>query len=86
MSEMMSVKVSNRYQIALPSQARKRLNIQAGDRLLVDIQDGMILLLPQPEDYVQYMVGLHKDVWQGIDTTAYLEQEREAWLPVSTND
>jgi len=41
-----TVKVSNRYQISLPSLARKQLNIQAGDRLLVDIQDGMIVLLP----------------------------------------
>ena len=74
-----------RYQIALPSLARKQLNIQAGDRLLVDIQEGMIVLLPQPENYVEYSAGLHKDIWQDVDTTAYLEQEREAWQ-ASNND
>ena len=31
MAETISVKVSNRYQIALPSLARKQLNIQAGE-------------------------------------------------------
>ena len=86
MAEAITVKVSNRYQIALPSLARKQLNIQAGDRLLVDIQDGMIVLLPQPEDYAAYLAGLHKDIWQAIDTDAYLDQERDAWLPASTND
>ncbi len=86
MTEAMSVKVSNRYQIALPSLARKQLNIQAGDRLLVDIQDGMIVLLPQPENYADYLAGLHKDIWQGVDTDAYLEQERDAWLQTSSND
>ena len=86
MTEAISVKVSNRYQIALPSLARKQLNIQAGDRLLVDIQDGMIVLLPQPENYTEYLAGLHKDMWQEVDTTAYLEQERDAWLPTSNND
>ncbi len=50
----MSVKVSNRYQIALPSLARQELNSQAGDRLLVDIQDSLPVLIPQPEDYVEH--------------------------------
>jgi len=85
MTETISVKVSNRYQIALPSLARKQLNIQAGDRLLVDIQDGMIVLLPQPDNYAEYLAGLHKDIWQGIDTDVYLEQERDAWLQASNN-
>ena len=86
MTEAISVKVSQRYQIALPSLARKQLNIQAGDRLLVDIQGGMIVLLPQPENYAEYLAGLHKDIWQDVDTDAYLEQERDAWLQASDND
>ena len=57
----------------------KQLNIQAGDRLLVDIQDGMIILLPQPKDYAAHLAGLHQEIWQNVDTTAYLEQERAAW-------
>jgi AbrB family looped-hinge helix DNA binding protein len=85
MAEAITVKVSNRYQIALPSLARKKLNIQAGDRLLVDIQDGMIILLPHPQDYVESLAGLHQDIWQNINTTTYLQQEREAWQ-TSNND
>ena len=85
MSEGVTVKVSNRYQIALPSAARKQLNIQAGDRLLVDIQEGLIVLSPQPHNYVEYLAGLHQEIWEGVDTTAYLQQEREAWQ-TSNND
>jgi len=85
MSQGVTVKVSNRYQISLPSLARKQLDIHAGDRLLVDIQAGAIILIPQPEDYVEYMAGLHQDIWQNIDTTTYLEQERDAW-PTLNND
>ena len=81
MNDNVTVKVSNRYQISLPSSARKQLNIQAGDRLLVDIQEGLIVLCPQPQDYVDYMAGLHQEIWQGLDTTTYLEQERAAWQP-----
>ena len=79
-----SVKVSRRHQISLPSRARRTLNIEAGDRLLVDIQDNMIILLPQPEDFVSYMAGLHKDIWQQVDTAEYLNQEREAWPEVES--
>jgi AbrB family looped-hinge helix DNA binding protein len=79
MAETSRVKVSSRYQIALPSLARKQLNIQAGDRLLVDVQDGLIVLLPEPESYTDHLAGLHKHIWQDVDTDAYLEKEREAW-------
>ena len=79
MSSIASVKVSNRYQIALPSAARQKLNIRAGDRLIVDVQDGVLVLIPQPEDYVRYMAGLHREVWSAIDTTKYLQEERAAW-------
>jgi len=55
------------------------LNIQSGDRLLVDIQDGLLILLPQPQDYTIHMAGLHRKVWAGLDTTGYLQEERDAW-------
>jgi AbrB family looped-hinge helix DNA binding protein len=79
MSQPVSVKVSSRYQVAVPRIAREKLNIQSGDRLLVDVQDGILILIPQPRDYAVHMSGLHKEIWSGVDTTAYLEGEREAW-------
>jgi AbrB family looped-hinge helix DNA binding protein len=72
-----SVKVSNRYQIAVPQQARKRLKIKSGDRLLVDVQDGMIILLPEPQSYTQSLAGLHREIWEKAGD--YLLKERDAW-------
>lgn len=79
MVEPANVKVNRRYQIALPRQARQKLNIQAGDHLLVDIQDGLLILLPQPQDMVAHLAGLHREIWEDLDTTAYLQQERDSW-------
>jgi AbrB family looped-hinge helix DNA binding protein len=79
MAESVSVKVSGRYQVSLPSQARRLLNIEAGDRLLVDVQDGMLILVPQPGDYTGYLAGLHGEIWQGVDPAGYLNEERAAW-------
>jgi AbrB family looped-hinge helix DNA binding protein len=72
-----SVKVSNRYQIAVPQHARKRLKIKSGDRLLVDVQDGMIVLLPEPQNYTQALAGLHREIWE--KTGEYITGERNAW-------
>jgi len=85
MSQPVNVKVSNRYQIAVPRVARERLKIQRGDRLLGDIQDGLLIFLPQPENYVARLTGLHRDVWEGVNMTAYLQEERDAW-DASPND
>ena len=72
-----SVKVSNRYQIAVPQQARKRLKIKSGDRLLVDVQDGLLILMPEPKNYTEQLAGLHREIWE--KSAEYINGEREAW-------
>lgn len=74
-----SVKVSSKYQIAVPQIARKKLNIKKGDRLLVDVQDGVIVLIPEPKRYSNYLQGLHGEIWKGIDVQKYINGERNAW-------
>jgi AbrB family looped-hinge helix DNA binding protein len=74
-----SVKVSAKYQIAVPQIARKQLNIKKGDRLLVDVQDGVIIMIPVPKRYTEYLQGLHSDIWKGVDVEKYLGGERGAW-------
>jgi AbrB family looped-hinge helix DNA binding protein len=81
-----TVKVSSRHQIALPSSVRSKLKIEAGDRLLVDVQDGIIILIPLPENYADALAGRHQEIWAGVDTDAYLQQERESWTnPAGTS-
>jgi AbrB family looped-hinge helix DNA binding protein len=74
-----SVKVSAKYQIAVPQIARRKLNIKKGDRLLVDVQDGVIVLIPQPKRYTDHLQGLHSEIWKGVDVEKYLNGERDAW-------
>lgn len=74
-----TVKISKRNQIAVPSAAREQLNLQSGDRLIVDIQDGMLILIPEPGDYAQALAGLHKEIWENLDPQAYITEERNEW-------
>ena len=77
MDTPITVKVSKRFQIAVPGAVRRELNIQSGDRLLVDIQDGMIILMPQPLNYPHHLAGLHKEIWEGKVAQEYLDEERD---------
>lgn len=43
---MLSVKVSSKHQIAVPSEARKALGIKAGDRLDVEVTPDAMVIRP----------------------------------------
>jgi AbrB family looped-hinge helix DNA binding protein len=81
----MMLKLNGRNQITLPRDIRRKLNIKQGDHLLVDVQDGIIILIPQPKRYTtDYLQGLHSEIWKGMNIENYLNGEREAWTN-STN-
>ncbi len=57
----------------------QEIEYQKGDRLLVDVQDGVIVLIPQPKRYTDHLQGLHSEIWKDIDVQNYTNGEREAW-------
>jgi AbrB family looped-hinge helix DNA binding protein len=76
---MKPVKVNAKHQITLPKIVREKLNINAGDRLLVDVQDGVMILIPEPASYTDSLQGLHGEIWKGVDAQKYIKRERDAW-------
>jgi AbrB family looped-hinge helix DNA binding protein len=72
-----SVKLSSRYQVVIPEQAREKLGLQAGDELLVLIKDDRIVLMPRPRSFTDQLAGLHKEIWH--DSDDYLDGERSSW-------
>jgi AbrB family looped-hinge helix DNA binding protein len=75
------VKVSSKNQIAVPAEARARLNIGPGDTLLFEVRDDSIVLLKEPSSFVEHMRGLHKEIWKDVDAQEYVDNERDAWKP-----
>lgn len=75
---MLSVKVSTKHQIVVPSAARRALGIRAGDRLTVEIR-GDELVLHGSRRASQRLRGLGAKVWQGIDPVDYVRELREEW-------
>ena len=74
-----TVRLSAKHQIVIPREVRRQLGLSAGDGLLVEVRDGAILLVPRPRSYAQRLRGLHKEVWRGVEASAYLKDERKGW-------
>jgi AbrB family looped-hinge helix DNA binding protein len=75
----LSVKVSTKHQIVVPSEARHALGIEAGDRLDVEIVDGVILLRPRRGTAASRLRGLGREAWQGVDPVEYVRRLRQEW-------
>lgn len=75
---MLSVKVSSKHQIAVPSEARKRLGIKAGDRLEVEIRNDGIFLRPSAGTVADRLYGSGRGLY-GPDPVAYVRALRDEW-------
>lgn len=73
------VKVSSKYQIVIPREAREKLNLKAGDKLIIKANNEKITIYPQPKSYAKYALGLGKEIWQGVDAAEYVKKERQIW-------
>jgi AbrB family looped-hinge helix DNA binding protein len=76
---MQKVKVSKKFQIAIPAEVRRQLGIKQGDELVIDVEGKHALLMRVPESHAADLAGLHADVWAGVDPDEYVRREREAW-------
>ena len=75
----MRVKVGDDFQVEVPEEARSQLHIEQGDTLILEVRGNTIIVVPEPRNYAQRLRGLHREVWDGVDTEAYLREERDAW-------
>jgi AbrB family looped-hinge helix DNA binding protein len=77
---MLSVKVSTKHQIAVPSEARRALGIEAGDRLDVAVIDDAIVLRKRPARASDRLraIGAGKG-WYDPDPVTYVRRLRDEW-------
>src|SRR3990172_9839185 len=78
MLNVLSVKVSTKHQIVVPSAVRRQLGIKAGDRLEVRIEDGDVVLHPSPARASERLYGLGRGMY-GPDPDLYIPQLRDQW-------
>src|SRR6476646_9472403 len=75
---MLSVKVSTKHQIAVPSEARRALGIEAGDRLDVSVVDDAIVLRKRPSRASDRLRGIGAGKgWYDPDPVTYVRRLRD---------
>jgi len=74
-----NVKVGPKYQVVIPQAIRKRVPLHPRKEVLVEEINGVIFILPKPTSFTEFMIGLGKETWKGIDPKAYIKKERESW-------
>ncbi len=71
--------VSRNHQVVVPREAREAPGVGAGDELVVEVENGRVLMKPKPQNYSKHMLGPQKSVWKGTKTESYVRTERKAW-------
>ena len=72
---MAEVKLSSKNQIVIPKEAREALGVKAGDKILVTVHNGEVMLMKRPAKYHLALRGLARGLY-GPD---YLKEERASW-------
>jgi len=72
---MKEATLSTKNQIVIPREAREALGVKAGDKLLVVVRNGQVIILQKPKSYQPAIRGLGR----GIYPKDYLRKERERW-------
>jgi AbrB family looped-hinge helix DNA binding protein len=73
------VKVGPKYQVVIPQSIRRKVPLVPGKEVLVEETNGAIIILPEPKSFTEFMFGLGKDAWEGIDPRSYVKKERAIW-------
>jgi bifunctional DNA-binding transcriptional regulator/antitoxin component of YhaV-PrlF toxin-antitoxin module len=73
------VTIGPKYQVVIPQTIRKKIPLVPKRKVLVEEINGVIFILPRPSSFTEFMIGLGKEAWKGVDPKAYVKKERETW-------
>ncbi|HLZ40388.1 MAG TPA: AbrB/MazE/SpoVT family DNA-binding domain-containing protein [Candidatus Sulfotelmatobacter sp.] len=72
---MAEATLSSKNQIVIPREAREALQLKPGDKLLVRVLSGKIVILEKPKSYSKAIRGLVRQRYE----KEYVRKERESW-------
>ncbi|GAB6043257.1 AbrB/MazE/SpoVT family DNA-binding domain-containing protein [Endothiovibrio diazotrophicus] len=74
---MSTATLSSKSQVVLPADVRRQLGLHAGDRLVIDAEDGRVVIEKAPISFVDALEALGGELWHGYADE--LEDGREEW-------
>lgn len=60
---MPNITISSKNQVTLPAAMVRSLGLKAGDKLVAELIDDRIVLLPRPDSWAEYMIGSLEGVY-----------------------
>lgn len=78
---MQSTTLSQKYQVVIPTAVRKAMSLKTGQKVYIKVFDkDKALLLKQPKNHTDELVGLGKAVWTKLGgADSYIKKERGSW-------
>ena len=78
---MPTITLSSKHQVTLPIDMVRQLGLQAGDKLIAELIDDHLVLLPQPESWTDYIVGSMKGIYGSTkeEIDRYIAEVRYGW-------
>ena len=73
---MLSTTLSSKGQVILPSEIRKKINIQKGTKFIIEINNDRIILTPINKEFFKELAGSISEEGKLLKALA-LEKERE---------
>jgi AbrB family looped-hinge helix DNA binding protein len=75
-----TAKLTDKYQITIPSEVRKRLGLHAGDVVYLALEEERVVLRGVQGGWTEATRGLGADLWKEEGGgKAAIEQERNSW-------
>ena len=77
--QIKSSTISERNQIAVPALLRSILGLKPGDKIIwsIDSKNKTAKVKAAPRDWGNYLSGLGKDLWKGVDVEEYIREGRQ---------
>ena len=78
---MAQVKLSRKYQIVVPKEIRKKMNLESGENIAIySIDAKRAIIVKQSNNPVAALEGLGSEIWRKLGGgQKYLKEERKSW-------
>ncbi|MDW7731497.1 MAG: AbrB/MazE/SpoVT family DNA-binding domain-containing protein [Methanolobus sp.] len=73
------VRLSSEHTITLPEELIKKMHFSTYDEILVHVKEDKLILSKKTGNYTDKLRGLHKEVWENVDSEEFLKKERQSW-------
>ena len=74
-----TAKLTDKYQITIPREVRRRLGLRAGDVIYLALEGEKIVLRGARGGWTEATRGLGADLWKEEGGTEAIERERDSW-------